>query len=411
MVNFKHQYITQPKVMPANIAIKAIKDLTNALKGKNGEKQDNEFTALEQLEKLVINKLTAKPKKSSILKPLPQDSHQSPRVREATHDTPAFNTRLNTWKTDTTDLDIAMHKIETQPDTISEYANAAVLHPETGRPMKYRQLIAHPDFKVAWNRSSTNEFGQLAQGITGRIKGTNTIEFICKEEVPLDRLRDVTYGKFVCELKPNKEEVERTRLAMGGNKVNYPFKVGTPTAEMLLVKTHLNSVVLTLNARYMMIDISNFYLNTPMVCLEYFKVKLSDILNEVIDEYNLRNIATLDGYVYIEVTKGMYGLLQAGLFANELLEKQLEEHGYKQSKIIPGLWGHDTRDITFTLVVDDFGVKYVAKADALHLADTLKQNYKITEDWSSLSTGTMRTERYTCRCQDMCIKHSKDSNI
>ncbi len=60
----------------------------------------------------------------------------------------------------------------------------------------------------------------------------------------------------------------------------------------------------------------------------------------------------------------------------------MKEHGYKQSKIIPGLWGHDTRDITFTLVVDDFGVKYIAKADALHLADTLKQNYKITEDWS-----------------------------
>ncbi len=70
------------------------------------------------------------------------------------HDAPAFNTRLNTWKTDTTDLDTAMHIVETQPDTISE--NAAVLHPETGRPMKYGQLITHPDFKVAWNRSSAN---------------------------------------------------------------------------------------------------------------------------------------------------------------------------------------------------------------------------------------------------------------
>ncbi len=169
---------------------------------------------------------------------------------------------------------------------------------------------------------------------------------------------------------------------MGGDKVNYPFEVGTPMAEMLLVKTHLNSMVSAPNTRYMTLDISNFYLNTPMVRPEYLKIHLSQIPEEVIDEYNLRDIATPDGYVYIKVTKGMYGLPQAGLLANELLEKRLNEHGYKQSMLIPGLWKHDTWDITFTLVVDDFGIKYIAKADAIHLMETLKQNYKITEDWS-----------------------------
>ena len=65
----------------------------------------------------------------------------------------------------------------------------------------------------------------------------------------------------------------------------------------------------------MTIDISNFYLNTPMIRPEYFKVKLIDIPDEVIDEYNLRDIATPDRYVYVEVTKGMYGLPQAGLLS------------------------------------------------------------------------------------------------
>jgi hypothetical protein len=65
------------------------------------------------------------------------------------------------------------------------------------------------------------------------------------------------------------------------------------------------------------------------------------------------------GFVYLEVTKGMYGLPQAGLLANELLEKRLNKHGYHQSKFVPGLWKHKTRPIMFTLVVDDFGVKYV----------------------------------------------------
>ena len=183
-------------------------------------------------------------------------------------------------------------------------------------------------------------------------------------------------------MKPNKEEVKRTCLTMGGDKVNYHFEVRTPTVEMLLVKTHLNSVILTPNARYMTIDIGNFYLDTPMIRPEYFHIHILLIPDEVIDEYNLCKITIPDGYIYAEVTKGMYGLPQAGLLANELLEKQLQEHVYKQREIIPGLWKHDTRDITFTLVVDDFGVKYIAKADVLHLTNVLKQNYKITEDWN-----------------------------
>ena len=36
-----------------------------------------------------------------------------------------------------------------------------------------------------------------------------------------------------------------------------------------------------------------------------------------------------DGYVYMEVRKGMCGLPQAGLLAHQLLEKRSEKHGYK----------------------------------------------------------------------------------
>ncbi len=86
--------------------------------------------------------------------------------------------------------------------------------------------------------------------------------------------------------------------------------------------------------------------------------------------------------MHIEANKGMYGLPQAGLIANELLEKQLNEHGYRQSKLMPGLWTHDTQPIQFTLVVDDFGVKYVGKEHALHLHKVLEAHYKLTCDWT-----------------------------
>merc|ERR1711983_360502 len=132
----------------------------------------------------------------------------------------------------------------------------------------------------------------------------------------------------------------------------------------------------------MTMDISNFYLMTPLKRPEYIRMRLSDIPNEIIVEYKLRDIATDDDTVYIEATKGMYGLPQAGLIANELLEKRLNEHGYHQSKYIPGLWKHKWRPIQFTLVVGNFGVKYQGEEHARHLKSVLERRYKVTTDWS-----------------------------
>ena len=89
----------------------------------------------------------------------------------------------------------------------------AIFDKESGKTLKYRALLTHPKYRDAWTHSSANEFGRLAQGVGTRINGTNTIFFIGKHEVPADRRRDITYGKFVCEYKPNKDEKERTRIA------------------------------------------------------------------------------------------------------------------------------------------------------------------------------------------------------
>jgi hypothetical protein len=70
--------------------------------------------------------------------------------------------------------------------------------------------------------------------------------------------------------------------------------------------------------------------------------------------------------------------------ANKLLEKQLNKHGYQQSKLVCSLWKHDTLLIQFTFVVDNFGVKYKGKEHPQHLKNTLKEHYKLTCDW----TGT-----------------------
>ena len=121
---------------------------------------------------------------------------------------------------------------------------------------------------------------------------------------------------------------------------------------------------------------------TPLKRSEYVKLNLADIPSEVIDEYKLKDKSTKDGHVYIEITRGMYGLPQSGVLAQELLEERLAKHGYYQSKIIPGLWKHETRPIIFSLVVDDFGIKYINKQDVEHLMSVLKENYDVTEDWN-----------------------------
>ena len=99
----------------------------------------------------------------------------------------------------------------------------AVMDRDTGKMMNYRQLIRNPKYKEVWAKSSANEFGRLANGVGGRLKGTNTIKFITERQGPKNRLRDVTYGQFVCSVRPEKEEKERSRFVAGGDRVNYPL--------------------------------------------------------------------------------------------------------------------------------------------------------------------------------------------
>jgi hypothetical protein len=263
---------------------------------------------------------------------------------------------------------------------LCDMANA-VLDKETGEMLEYRQLLRSPKYNAPWSLSAANEFGRLAQGVGGRVNGTNTIFFISHSEVPKDRKGDATYGRFVCNERPQKEEVNRTRLTVGGNRINYPGEVATPTADLLLVKVMFNSVISTENAKFMTMDIKNFYLNTPLPRFEYVKLKMTDIPTEIVEEYNLKEKVTPDGSVYVEIRRGMYGLPQAGLLAQELLEERLKKHGYSQSKLVHGLWTHKWRPIQFTLVVDDFGVKYVGKEHAEHLLGVLKEHYEVDTDW------------------------------
>ena len=128
----------------------------------------------------------------------------------------------------------------------------------------------------------------------------------------------------------------------------------------------------------MTIDVSNFYLMTPIKRPEYIRIHVRDKPDEIITEYKLKEKIDAKVAVYIIANRGMNGIPQYGILSNKLLEKRLTKNEYHQSKLVPGLWKQEWRPVQFTLVVDDFGVKYVGEKHALHLKQTLDKNYKVT---------------------------------
>ncbi len=143
---------------------------------------------------------------------------------------------------------------------------------------------------------------------------------------------------------------------------------------MITVKLPLNSIISTKISCYCTIDLKHFYLNTPMDQLKYMRMKVSNLPPDFVKFYNLKNLANNDGTIYVRIQKGMYSLPQAGNLAQNLLEKQLNQHGYQQSKVTPGLWKYDWQPISFTLCVNSFGMKYVGWEYAEHLAKILNEH-------------------------------------
>ncbi len=114
---------------------------------------------------------------------------------------------------------------------------------------------------------------------------------------------------------------------------------------------------------------------------EYMRIPARQIPDAFLDSYHLRP-KIFKGHLYMEIRRGMYGLPQAGIIANQLLRKRLEPHGYYEVRNTPGLWEHRTRTTVFSLVVDDFGIKYTGDENAKHLIATLEKYYTVETDWT-----------------------------
>jgi hypothetical protein len=142
---------------------------------------------------------------------------------------------------------------KTESVILPEMVNA-VICPETGKSLKHQELITKLRYKIQWMSSTANEIN--------RLYNRNTIRFIRRSDIP--KGRKVTYGSSVVDIKDHKEEKERTRLTVGGNQIEYPGEKSTRTAGLTTAKILISSVISTQDAKFLVIDINNFYLNTPL---------------------------------------------------------------------------------------------------------------------------------------------------
>ena len=192
------------------------------------------------------------------------------------------------------------------------------------------------------------------------------MEYIHRNEIPKDRLKNILYSKIVVVEWPQKKEKERACLTVIGTYNDYPWDKAVHTSDLTTDKILFNSIISTPGVTFHGGDLKNFYLNMPMDHPEYMRLKFDLIPEEIMEKYKLREYKEA-GWVYVRISLGIYGLPQAGILGNKLLAKCLAKAGYYQCQYTPGLWQQVWHPITFCLVVDNFGIKTVGLTHAKHL--------------------------------------------
>ena len=280
----------------------------------------------------------------------------------------------------------------------AEYKNPPVLNLDSaGKPLQYSSAMKGPHAQE-WRYMDGVEISRLID--------SKTLAAIHRSDCPADRRSDITYYKPVVKEKWNSDAQKvdrRIRGTIGGDRINYPGAVSSATADIFSVKALLHAVVSDrytkgTDTRFATLDIKDFYLGTPLQRKEYVSIPLKYIPADIISKYCLEPFIHNDSILF-EVSKCMYGLPQAGLLSHNHLIGHLALHGYVQDRDVPCLFTHVSQDLQFTLVVDDFGVKYSNVADVHELFEFSKWN-----GLSSLISQVLSTSDTTLHGNTMSIE-------
>ena len=244
-----------------------------------------------------------------------------------------------------------------------------------GKPLTHRNALKGPDGD-AWRAEDANEFR--------RLMSTSTIRPIFKSDKPADKTATYYNPQVKEKLDSVGNKKLRTRGTLGGDRCNYDGPTSSPVADISVIKTHIHSVVSDrrnhrTDTRYVNIDIKDFYLGSKLDQPDFVSIAVKDIPEETMLEFDLQQYVSNDAVLF-QVDGTMYGHPVAGRIANADLVAHLAAHGYIQDPNIPCLFTHSTNRVSFTLVVDDFGIKYTGKASLDDLIRVLELKYVITVD-------------------------------
>jgi hypothetical protein len=178
-----------------------------------------------------------------------------------------------------------------------------MVHPTTGKTISsYKRLINNPATAETWQTAFGKDFGSMAQGDKkmGQ-QGTNSIFIIThKKIVRIPKHQTVTYTCVVVGFCPQKANPYRIQITAGGNLINYPGELSTQTADLTTSKLMWNSVLSTERAKYMCLDIKNFYLTALLDRFECMKILLVLFPEWIKKQYELEKYA-FNGFVYLEM--------------------------------------------------------------------------------------------------------------
>ena len=225
-----------------------------------------------------------------------------------------------------------------------------------GRPLSFPRVLTGPD-SAAWHVAAGDDLRMLfiiSKCLVPTHSPTSTPTYF----------KNVVKEKLVVDTANIKRRVRGTA---GGDRVTVPYCCSTATASMSLVKMLLNGVV-SEDSIFGTLDVKNFYYGAdiPEEHCPSLRIPLHHYPTSLLVELGLLDFVKKDKagkpYVFADVKKCIPGLPQSGLLSQLRLIAHLESHGYYETPT-PMLFRHITRSISFTLVVDDFGVKYSDVAD------------------------------------------------
>jgi hypothetical protein len=255
--------------------------------------------------------------------------------------------------------------------------NRALNQTVGGQPLNFKRAKAiDPEL---WIKCDEEEWHRLME---------NTLIPIRRNEVPPGQIVSY-YNKQVKEKLVKIYDVNfvdaRVRGTYGGDRTKYEGPTSTHTAEYPLIKTLFSAVLHDVkyvdpDTRFVNIDMTDFYIYTPMEEPAYMSVPLKDIPESIIIAYDLRRRSTND-IAYFKVVMSMYGHPASGYLSNKHLFKTIEAAGYYEDSLVPCMLKHKTKPTIGAIVVDDIGLKVRSKDDVLHLVKAIEQVWKVKINW------------------------------